>query len=48
MQSVRYVRIDKYWLKIMKCNDTRFTKIVYKVLLCDALEKLAGYLGLKT
>ena len=36
MQCVRYVRIAKYWLKIMKCNDTRFTKIVYNVLLCDA------------
>ena len=37
IQCVRYVRIIvKYWLKIMKCNDTRFTKIVYNVLLCDA------------
>ena len=36
MQCVRYVRIVKYWLKIMKCNDTGFTKIVYDVLLCDA------------
>ena len=36
MQCVRYVKIVKYWLKIMKCHDTRFTKIVYNVLLCDA------------
>ena len=36
IQCVRYVRIVKYWLKIMKCNDTQFTKIVYNVLLCDA------------
>ena len=36
MQCVRYVRIVKYWLKIMKCNDTRFTKIEYNVVLCDA------------
>ena len=36
MQCVRYVRIVKYWLKIMKCNDTLFTKIVYNVLLCGA------------
>ena len=36
MQCARYVRIVKYWLKIMKCNNTRFTKIVYNVLLCDA------------
>ena len=28
MQCVRYVRIVKYWLKIMKSKDTRFTKIV--------------------
>ena len=46
MQCVRYVRIVKYWLKIMKCNDTRFTKIVYNVLLCDAQNrKLTGSLG---
>ena len=36
MQCVRYVRIVKYWLKIMKCNDTGLTKILYNVLLCDA------------
>ena len=36
MQCVKYVRTVKYWLKIIKCNDTRFTKIVYNVLLCDA------------
>ena len=36
MQCVRYVRIVKNGLKIMKCNDTRFTKTVYSVLLCDA------------
>ena len=36
MQCVRYVRIVKYWLKIMKYNNIRFTKIVYNVLLCDA------------
>ena len=35
-ECVSYVRIVKYWLKIIKCNDTRLTKIVYNVLLCDA------------
>ena len=35
-QCVRFVRIVKYWLKIMKCDDTRLIKRVYNVLLIDA------------
>ena len=35
-RCIRYKRIVNYWLKIMKCDDTRFTKIVYNVLLADA------------
>ena len=46
MQCVRYVRIVKYGVKILKCNDTRFSKIVYNVYyVMHKMEKLTGYLG---
>ena len=45
MQCVRYVTIVKYWLEIMKCNDTRFTKIVYNVLLCDAQNEKVNWVS---
>jgi len=36
MKIKRYIRIIKYWMKILRCDDTRYINYVYKILLNDA------------
>ena len=37
LQQRRYLSIIKYWLKITRCHETKYIKIVYNIMLTDLL-----------
>ena len=34
----RIVNVVKYWLKLMQCNDVKYIKYTYNMLLMDTIE----------
>ena len=36
-QNIRYYKDIKYWIKILRCHETKYVKIVYNVLYDDCL-----------
>ena len=36
-QNIRYYKVIKYWIKILRCHETKYLKIVYTVLYNDYL-----------